>query len=380
MFYAYNENGKLSSLFQEPASVLQQLKKESSFYCPTCKEPLIVKSGSSTTPHFAHFPSSTCEIKNRGESEYHESGKWLLYKWLSSQGFKVEVEKFLPGIQQRPDLLFIVNSKKVAVEFQCATIPVSVIQKRTEGFRKEGIFPLWILGKNQLKRKGEFNLILNGLHKSIVYKIHGQYRMYFLDVNAKAIIETHTLGSYSSSKHFAAFKNYRLHSSSFPQLFTPSVSSVESLYPLWEQVLYRYRTIYRKHASSREKQWRQSLYLKSLHYSLIPSLCYLPVQGQVLAKVEPYIWQTRFITDSFCHTKIGEVITFTEIETISTVNEESPNVLQEYMDVLEKFDIVTRMSDKGWIKLKEVLFHNNVHEAISEDRWVVSKLKQFNIL
>src|SRR5699024_4515263 len=46
------------------------------------------------------------------------------------------------------DILIECNDKRIAVEFQSATVSPQEIMKRNKGYRKENIYPLWILGAN----------------------------------------------------------------------------------------------------------------------------------------------------------------------------------------------------------------------------------------
>src|SRR5699024_4561598 len=90
--------------------------------------------------------TSQCDIKKRGEGEYHYKGKLLLYEWLKSQQKDVKLEAYIPEIKQRPDLLLTVKNKQIAIEFQCATIDPQIIFQRNKGYRRANIIPILILG------------------------------------------------------------------------------------------------------------------------------------------------------------------------------------------------------------------------------------------
>ncbi|MFG6149449.1 competence protein CoiA [Halobacillus sp. B23F22_1] len=377
MFHAYDENGKLTSLYHYSLSTLEKVRKNSSFFCPVCKENLMIRAGQKITPHFAHFPTSTCEI-NRGESVYHEAGKRLLYQWLHGQGYQIEVEAFLPEIQQRPDLLLKHNKKRIAIEFQCATIPSGEVLKRTAGFRKAGIFPLWILGRNQLNQKGIYLVQHEQFHKSMVYFFQKQYCMYFLDVNAHAMTTVHQLNSTSVRSSFAFFQTSPLQAIRFPQLFKPSLTSFSPLYSMWEKQLYQFRTHYRKRVGSIESQWRQLLYLKGHHFSLIPSVCYLPVRSQLFLGEAPYVWQTKFILQHYMPRAIGDVITFPKRSIQTAVNSRSSLLYDEYLELLQQLGYVHRTRQQEWVKKRNICFHGNIDQAIAEDRRVVNELKRHN--
>ena len=55
--------------------------------------------------HFAHKKEDSCLAFYEAESMYHRHGKELLYRWFKRQNFHVDIEHYLPEIQQRPDIL-----------------------------------------------------------------------------------------------------------------------------------------------------------------------------------------------------------------------------------------------------------------------------------
>ncbi|MCP3026673.1 competence protein CoiA [Halobacillus sp. A5] len=376
MLHAYDEHGRLTTIYQNSPAVLKKLKKNAEFFCPTCNETLIIRFGRKVTPHFAHLPSSTCEVKSRGESTYHEGGKWLLYQWLNNQGYQVVVEPYLSEINQRPDILLTIDGKKAAIELQCASIPAKDVMNRTQGYRKAGIFPLWILGRNQLKRKGKYILQLDQFHKEMIYSFQSQYCMYYLDVEGKAIITAGQIRGASLTTSFSTFQTTPLPHIKFPHLFKPSYSSIHPFYLMWEKQMYQFRTVYRNAASmSKERNWRQMLYLRGYHYSLIPSACYLPVRNQQFCEEAPYVWQSRFILQYYMPRSIGDVITFPHKYLRSAVNAgQSDSIYKEYLLQLGKLGYVEER-EGNWIKKREILFHTHSEKAVKEDKQIMNKLK-----
>ena len=64
---------------------------------------------------------------------------------LSASLQEVVLEPLLNKISQRPDLLVRSGKKTVPIEFQCSTIPISHLEKRTSTYRGAGMEPIWIL-------------------------------------------------------------------------------------------------------------------------------------------------------------------------------------------------------------------------------------------
>ncbi|UOR13121.1 competence protein CoiA [Halobacillus amylolyticus] len=376
MLYAYDDNGKLSSLYQLSKQRIEQLRKEKTYFCPTCKESLQIRSGRLHTAHFAHFPSSNCERKHQGESEYHESGKWLLYQWLTHQGYDVELEFFLKETNQRPDLFFTVGDKRIAIEFQCSTIPPEIIEKRTKSLNEAGIFPLWIIGKNQYRQKGKHQLLHTTFHRSLMYYFHSNFCMYYLDVKAQTIIIADHIQGSSTTLCYANPRFYSLKSVTFPQLFTSVPYPSFSYLNIWEKSMYHLRTTYHRRVGSEELQWRQYLYLKGKHFSLIPSVCFLPVPSQSIYHVKAYMWQTRFILDHFMEKPIGDVINNEQKVRCKTINQYQANPIQEYILMLGKLGFVKKTGEGEWVKLKEIQFPTHIDQALEEDKRVMFFLRR----
>ncbi|WP_173916937.1 competence protein CoiA [Halobacillus sp. Marseille-Q1614] len=376
MFHALNEKDELLTIYQLAPDDILQMKKEASFYCPDCREALLLRSGPLTTPHFAHFPSSLCTRKRGGESEVHEKGKLLLYDWLYHQGYRVEMEPYLSDISQRPDLMLTIGEKRIVLELQCSTISPEEVKKRSEGYHTMNIFPLWLLGGRQFFRSGRSLLKTNSFHRVLHYHFHNQYFLYFFDVTQRAIVTASPLQSLSPSMNISAFSHFPLSSSRFTQLFTACHKKNPSFYSLWLKQMSRYRTTYRKNAGSEERQLRQLLYLRSMHFSLIPSLCYLPVKSQLLSAKPAYIWQTRFVVDHFMKRPSGAQIYVPPSMKLSALNDYEADLLEEYLAALSVFNIVKKISPFKWVKLKDINWPKHVEEALKEDEKVINHLKK----
>ncbi|RKD75584.1 competence CoiA-like predicted nuclease [Sinobaca qinghaiensis] len=139
MFIAINESGESISLLQpHPAEALKGC-----FRCDVCKEPVVLKKGTRKKWHFAHRADSKCRTGGKTESDLHMTGKKLLFQWVN-QSYETEMEKFIPLINRKADVLVTINKQKYALEFQCAAITEKEILKRTQDYLSCGIRPIWI--------------------------------------------------------------------------------------------------------------------------------------------------------------------------------------------------------------------------------------------
>lgn len=105
-----------------------------------------MKVGDIVVPHFAHRKDASCNASfSEGESPQHLNGKRLLYQFFSASKQDVVLEPLLNKISQRPDLLVKTGKSYCPIEFQCSTIPISHLEERTDGYRRAGMDPIWIL-------------------------------------------------------------------------------------------------------------------------------------------------------------------------------------------------------------------------------------------
>ncbi|WP_446855279.1 competence protein CoiA [Halobacillus faecis] len=376
VLYALDTNGELQSLYQLTQAEIECARK-TPYFCPACHEMLSVRSGTRTVPHFSHLPKSNCTEIKGGETVEHERGKWRLFTWLKNQGYDVHLEKYLPEIRQRPDLYLLVNGKKIAIEYQCASVSKREINKRTLSYRHAGIFPLWILGAKHLHSSNSHHYSLSDFTRSFLYYLHDQYHLYFFHASKNIICVLSNTKSTGGRRVFANTFSSTITNLSFARLFSSVSFShdddrfLKELERLW----YKNRTVYQSQVSSEERQYRQYLYLRGYHFSLIPSICYLPVPGQVQAGGKPYIWQTRLFLDHFFHLPLGALLDFPFLKTPATLNGYVPHLSQQYLDLLTQLNIIEKTGKNNYIKSKQVSFHKRVEDALEDDRRTLEQLK-----
>ena len=188
------------------AEDLKRLRKRHAFYCPVCRCELDLKIGSVKLPHFAHKPDAACPVPHEPESPYHLKGKRLLYEWLGRQGLRPVLVPYLQEIRQRPDLLLEHGTRQVAVEFQCANLNAAAYRKRTEGFLRLGIEPVWILGGNRIKRLTGDLFQLSRFHWQFIQKSDKPPKLLFFCPEQKAFIILEHLIPFQTNKTSASLR------------------------------------------------------------------------------------------------------------------------------------------------------------------------------
>ncbi|WP_194165634.1 competence protein CoiA family protein [Oceanobacillus sp. CFH 90083] len=284
------------------------------FYCPACKERVIIRSGDRVIPHFAHLPHTECFLSAGGEGAYHERGKLQLFKWLSHFNMQTELEVYFPEILQRADIFIRIGQKKLAIEFQCARISQEEIFRRTQGYKSLGIDSIWILGAKYLKQKGPYTFQTNHfLDTFICSSPRKDYpQLFFYDPFLSEMAILHHLYPLQASKVFAKQLVYPLSKLHFKHLFqkekVPSSFSeiwLKEVHRLRNKVEGSYGTIYKL------RRW---LYQKGYLFQHLPSICFLPIPYQAAVSIPFYKWQTELYVSCLANLKTGDRIDIAQLK------------------------------------------------------------------
>lgn len=361
---------------------IQFHKNHTSFFCPICKEKVVIKAGKRTIAHFAHFPNSSCVITNSGEGEYHERGKLELYQWLKSQRIPVQLEVYLPEIKQRPDLFIQLQTKKIAIEYQCAKISEQEFVKRNNGYARYNITPIWILGGKRMNRIGSNQLCLNPSDWLYVHQFAPNLptSLYYYCPDAKQFSIFQHLYSNGRKKTFGSLNFFGTNNFTFVQLFQPLPFSENQLYIYWMKELISFRTNYYNRVSYLEKEWRQWLYAKGLHPSLLPPVFCLPNPYQHLIRVPPWVWQSILYFDILLNNPVVrlELCTRYLSKYQKTVRyplmSSTPNPILHFLTLLTDLGYVKQHDNRSFSLIKEVELPRSIEQAMEQDNVIVKQL------
>ena len=168
---------------------LRELKDTESFTCPACKEPLHLKIGRIKIPHFAHQADSDClAYFSEKESEMHLLGKSQLFDFFSKRYRKVLLEPYLQQLKQRPDLLVETETNNYAIEFQCSSVDLNIIEERTKNYIQNQYVPVWILPTPkhvESKAQGLCKIQLTSFQKYFIEQVTSQF--YLLTYSPRAM-------------------------------------------------------------------------------------------------------------------------------------------------------------------------------------------------
>ncbi|WP_419790637.1 competence protein CoiA family protein [Staphylococcus chromogenes] len=165
MLTAMNENNEQVSA--------RQASRLECYYCPICKERLILRQGIKVTPHFAH-PSGQIHLKHKGgETEQHLKMKQGLFEKLAQHYEHVCLEPYLSTICQIPDITI---NNQWAIEIQLSPIDVETMQVRTAGLQSLGYNVFWV---TEVPKKNKGSYYFTQRHQTSI--IHQTRTLYCID-------------------------------------------------------------------------------------------------------------------------------------------------------------------------------------------------------
>lgn len=382
MLQAKSNIGKMITL----ASLTKQeivTARQGEFFCPTCNEPVLVKAGMQTIPHFAHWSKSECSADDYGEGPYHEQGKLLLYQWLKQQGIDVELEKYLPEISQRPDLYIRLNNRKIAVEYQCARIPIEVLNSRNSGYKKAGITPIWILGANHFKRIGQQRFKIDPFILSFMHRFSVEFplTLYFFCPHTHQFNTVQHIQLTTARQAIGQFRFIPLRHMTFPHLFTKEKLQERNLYERWKKEKIDFRLRQSNRLSGSELAWHKWLYQNGTHRERLPSIIYLPVPGQYLMKSPLWNWQSRLVLNVVAPLPIGGSFTLQNCRRLFrqqtqqlTLLKQIDDPINQYVQLLINLHIIEKIDSHHFKKLKDIYSHKNIEDSLKSDAHLMNQL------
>ncbi|MTT30574.1 hypothetical protein GMB86_00910 [Terrilactibacillus sp. BCM23-1] len=317
MLVAHTSKGQVVSLVTPiyTPEFLHSLRKSTQFYCPVCKQKVILKLGQKKIWHFAHHYHLPCTLTQcEAESERHLKGKKELFAWFETYHHAPILEHYLPELHQRPDLYL--PQKRVAIEYQCSNMSLEIITRRIKGYHQEKLASVWILGENRLKRKGlkiklsQMDLMM--MHYQSVSQNLNQspfvspYKLLFFNPSSKIFTYIYHIIPLTPTQFISERKDIMMNHINPNHLFTMPLSHLpKPLMNVWNKHKQRERLIPRKYTSSTEHYIRTLCYKKNRVYSQFPSFIGLPHYSYIRLETSPIHWQywifLRYINNTKSH-------------------------------------------------------------------------------
>ncbi|MBP3041523.1 competence protein CoiA [Bacillaceae bacterium Marseille-Q3522] len=345
MLSALNESGKMITL----GRMDKKPERKENFYCPVCREKVLLKAGSQKIAHFSHLPNKSCTDYMEAESQYHLSGKLQLYEWLEKLRLQPVLEPYYQNIKQRPDIGF---ANRFVIEYQCSSIPQQLFTKRTMQYKNHHYHPLWILGEKNIRRKGSIKVSLSKFHYFFLRK--NKANQWFIPTycpQTKQFIFLHHITPVSSRNAFASIQTSSVDSfyfSDFFQQIKPPILQIES----WKREIQQQKAGISIHASVNDTFLRK-LYRNQLNLMLLPPVVGIPVESSIFIETSPLIWQGYLFIDHFYSKKQGDFVYFTSIYDSFLWHIKKREIRLRFLPQIE--DVNLKSPIKAYLRLLDLL-------------------------
>ncbi|WP_235831099.1 competence protein CoiA [Cytobacillus firmus] len=341
---------------------LQQYREKHNFFCPECKEKVIMKIGKKRIPHFSHSKGSECPERYERESEYHISGKVLLFKWLKKKGLNPTLEPYYPEISQRPDISVHYEGVHYALEYQCSSISEELFIKRTEAYFQAGIVPIWILAGKSIKRIGKSKISLSGFQYLFLRQTpSGHWVIPSFCPTTKSFINIHNIQPLTVRNACAHYDVKPIFHAEADILFDPYFKNDINI-DEWKKEVRKIKNSLSQNSGAIKNNFLQYLYSRSIAPAFLPPEIGLPVRHSPFIETSPIQWQSYLFMDiigkerpfslpqmiaAFCNRVKNNDIKIRSIPLVQTGSE--IHAIKEYLDVLINLNIV-KHAEKGLYK------------------------------
>lgn len=294
MLTAVNKEGTVFNLAEKEHQDVLKLRNMR-FYCPACKESLVLKAGTVRIPHFAHRYKSQC-VTTEPESTQHLQGKKDLFRFCSDNGFKSFLEQYLPRIQQRPDVLAIKNRRGFALEYQCTPIPIRDIQQRSNRYFMIGITPVWIVGGYPYVKKLKNSVyVLSDYYWSLTKRTDAGVTLTGYEPADNFLYILSNIVPLTSKKAFARLDRIPLYNCSVPLYLQYKADSFP--YFLWFNERKKWIKQKVRYGNIGHDRFLKNVYESGNNPFLLPAVCGLPVLYMESFGSHPIEWQFYIWTD-----------------------------------------------------------------------------------
>lgn len=361
-----------------------QAREHRNLRCPSCKKRVFLKCGKRKISHFSHHAKEACDVFSEGETIEHITGKMHIFYYLKKKGYQVELEAYLKELKQRPDLLLMINNRKVAIEFQCSFLSIERMIERTNNYYKHGYEVYWILGE-----KLNPNTRITVLQKSFI-QYHTLFSFYLLNYSVKDK-KLQIIYDIQKTVHRKwCFNRVTINKAVLLDLLEErkikiSIHKQNKTYKIEKIHSALMKSVYR--SDPRLKLFCYKLYLNGQTVQSMPLELYLPVKNEWLIETYSFLWKYLLLDWVESH-QVGKVITrkmidslmdkFTaerqiELTRMPMVNiEQYQNVFYDFMDMLTEYNILKKIRKEKWSVNKKAKRFKNEEEKIRTLREALS--------
>lgn len=338
----------------------KNLCKNEVFYCPSCRGRVCLKVGQIKRPHFAHHRNRICQAFSEGETVEHLEGKLQLATYLKISEKNVQLEAYLPGLQQRPDILFERDNRKIAIEFQCSSISIEKIVERTQGYLNANYEVIWILGNYFNYANG-----LTAFHKACLNSDFDRESPMLIhyDANIDRLSVRYNFQLLGNGEMNCEFKQMDLYKRSSLKLIKPK--KFKNCQKVFQETQIKHEQLLKeiRYPSPQMQEFLELIYQNKENIVSMPKELYQHLPSEWLIQTHHMNWKYQFILwlESFPKKKILTVKMLQlwvkeQIETGFVIYYRSPQLkeklhlqpLLEWIGLLEKRGILKKIGYLKW--------------------------------
>src|SRR5699024_753791 len=389
MLQAMTKEGEFIQLINKTETEIKELRT-TPFYCPVCSEKVIMKAGRLVAPHFAHYVKANCLMAVGGESEAHIRGKKELFHWLQKQKYKVSLEHFVKEIKQIPDIMLFFRRRKIAIEFQCSIISVEEVSERNQGYKEQGILPIWFLHIKYFKRLSDCTIRINSFLKHFIFELTDKTpaTLLFFCPERRIILLVQHLYFTSQTHAVGTIKLMPLNRTTFAHIFSKQPLEKNKLMNVWKKEKFNFRMGKKEIITRNRRPFYEWLYNNHLHIEYLPNVVYLPVKNAWMMKVPIWEWQTRLCVNFLSKLNVGDE--FHKIDCLKVLKRylhkketyplvyTSTHPVTEYLAILSTIRIIHPTSNNTFKLLKNISYLDHIEHSIEADKLVMNKLLIYN--
>lgn len=393
MFTALREDGTMLNLLTIQDKDSLQLIRRSSFFCPECEGKLLLKMGDKKTPHFAHENRHLCTGSGESESTYHLEGKMDLFKKVQALGLKPELEPFYPEIKQRADVGFCYKNIHYVIEFQCAIISAKHFIKRTEGYKKLNITPIWILGFKNFKKWAPLKMKWS----SFIFLFLNNYKEHFI---LTAYCPHQKRCYFHVNPHPITLSQSFLTSFQLPlsqlEKWQDSILAPNKWYIThWRESIHQQKNFHLHYLTKQNQLFLKEIYGLGLHPHFFPPFIGIPLRNGLLLETPPIFWQSYIFIDTFFSTKKNKIYPLQKIYEVFHARIIKGDIklrllpllpskdwkwaIKEYLQILITLSILEEVKEGFYRLIKKIDMVNNYKAQGEIEKKFYDQLKSINL-
>ncbi|MGP7817259.1 competence protein CoiA [Niallia sp. 01092] len=339
MFTALMEDGTSIHLYKIiDQAYLRKLRSNHLFFCPECFEKVILKLGEKRLTHFAHENRTICSGNSEAESQYHLEGKLQLYNWLDRLGLQPMLEPYFPSIKQRGDIGVYYENKYYVIEYQCSQISPELLIKRTNNYRKESFYPIWILGLKNMKNWNRNKVRLSTFSYQFLTKYHNQYVLPTYCPSKRRFQLYHPIIPITINQVFTSCYTQSINSLTFFSLWKMPAPSIPL--HLWMEEIRKQKVHHIHYQTKNNDRFLKELYKNNCNPHFLPPYIGVPLRTNIHIETTPLFWQTFIMLDNFLGEKGKKIVS------IHKITEQFQNRIDRFEIKIRKLPMISAITWK----------------------------------